>query len=110
MSIFNTDRKQLKQLQQDLRDMRESCLKLTTACGDLAEQKVKLLEEVLGLKQDLYACNKANKELHNKLAKATCILQSFASGETDEMIIAQEEAREFLKLVNRSVDNGNSKG
>lgn len=52
----------------------------------------------------------AKKEIHHKLDKAICILQSFASGETDEMIIAQEEAREFLKSVNRSVDNGNSNG
>ena len=52
----------------------------------------------------------AKKEVQCKLDRATCILQSFVSGETDEMIIAQEEAREFLKSVNRSVDNGNSNG
>ena len=52
----------------------------------------------------------AKKEVQCKLDRAVCILQSFASGETDEIIITQEEAREFLKSLNRSVDNENSNG
>lgn len=47
----------------------------------------------------------AKKEVQCKLDRAICILQSFALGETDKMITAQEEAREFLKSLNRSVDN-----
>lgn len=106
MSIFKTDR----ELRANLEEMREQGLKLAETCVELVEHKVRLLEEVWELKQNLYACNRDNKRLQCKLDRAICILQSFASGETDEMIVAQEEAREFLKSVNRSVSNENSNG
>lgn len=85
MGIFRTNR----QLRADLASVSRAFMKLAARYNSLFDTK---------------------KEVQCKLDRAICILQSFASGETDEMIIAQEEAREFLKSVNRSVNNGNSNG